>query len=148
MRILGIDPGEDVGLSLLNTVTEEDRSWQYRVEDVEVFPPHITLYEVIRDIYPDVIICEDFYHIPRYMKLNMITSELIGVVKLYAQEEDIKLVMQNRGMKQGWPDQKLKMLGLFQPGEDFEDAMDALRHRLVYQERYGMIDWSKLKPQD
>lgn len=143
MRILGIDPGEDVGLSLLNTVTEEDRSWQINVKSVET--PHLALYITISGLKPDVIICEDFYHLPRYMKLSMITSELIGIIKLYAQEEDIKLIMQNRGMKQGWPNKKLQMLGLFQPGKDFEDAMDALRHRLVYQEQHGMIDWSKLK---
>lgn len=141
MRILGIDPGEDVGLSLLDTSTGLDRSWQYRPST----PPHVILWATLYGQKPDVILCEDFYHVPRYMKLSMVTSELIGVVKLYAQVEVVELHMQNRGMKQGWPNQKLKMLGLFQPGKDNEDAMDALRHRLVYQEKHGMIDWTKMK---
>jgi len=142
MRILAIDPGEDVGLSFLDTKTGRDMSWQYRPDT----NPYIIFWALLHGQRPDVIICEDFYHIPRYMKLSMITSELIGIVKLYASKEVIQLIMQNRGMKQGWPNQKLKMLGLFVPGKDHEDAMDALRHRLVYQEKHDMIDWAKLKP--
>lgn len=141
MRILGIDPGEDIGFSLLVPELELDKSWQ----ESTFHQPHLWLNGMLEALAPTVIICEDFYHIPRYMKLSMITSELIGVVKLYTQETNIELIMQNRGMKQGWPNQKLKMMGLFQPGKDFEDAMDALRHRLVYQEKHNMIDWAKLK---
>lgn len=143
MRLLGIDPGEDVGLSLLETTTGIERTWQYNIAEVKF--PHQHFYHTIYNLHPDVIVCEDFYHLPRYMKLSMITVELIGVVKKYAQEKGIGLRMQNRAMKQGWPNEKLKMLGLFQPGEDFEDAMDALRHRLAYQEKHGLIDWTKLK---
>lgn len=141
MRLLGIDPGEDVGLSFFDTIDGTDKSWQYNTEEI----PHLTLKILLEAHDPDAIICEDFYHLPRYMKLSMITPELIGVVKLYAQEHNKELIMQNRGMKQGWPNSKLKKLGLFQPGEENEDAMDALRHRLVYQEQHGMIDWTKMR---
>lgn len=143
MRILGIDPGEDVGMSLLDTITKYDLSWQYNIKHLK--DPHYHLYQVLTSLGPGVILCEDFYHLPRYMKLNMITVELIGVIKFYVQTHGVELHMQNRGMKQGWPNHKLKMLGLFQSGKDFEDAMDALRHRLVYQEKHGMINWSNLK---
>lgn len=141
MRLLGIDPGEDVGFSYYDDTKGIDDSWQ------EHYPnnPHNRLHHFLHGLQPLIIVCENFYHIPRYMKLSMITAELIGVVKLYAQETNIELVMQNRGMKQGWPKQKIEKLGLWQPGEENEDAMDALRHRLVYQEKHGMIDWSKLK---
>lgn len=143
MRILGIDPGEDVGFSLLDTDLNREESWQFNIKDHET--PHLCLYHKLEVARPDVIACEDFYHIPRYMKLRMITSELIGTVKLYGQQRDIEVIMQNRGMKTGWPAAKLKLLGLWKPGKDYEDAMDALRHRLVYQEQHDMIDWSKLK---
>lgn len=141
MRILGIDPGEDIGFSLYDDTRGIDDSWQEHYYTNQ----HNKLYHMLHGIKPLIIICEDFYHTPRYMKLSMITAELIGVVKLYAQEYEIELVMQNRGMKTGWPAVKIKMLGLWQPGKDKEDAMDALRHRLVYQEKHNMIDWSKLK---
>lgn len=143
MRILGIDPGEDVGFSLLDADLDREESWQFNIKDRE--SPHLYVYHKLEVARPDVIACEDFYHIPRYMKLNMLTAELIGVVKLYGQQRDIEVAMQNRGMKTGWPAVKIKMLGLWQPGEDKADAMDALRHRLVYQEKHDMIDWSKLK---
>lgn len=143
MRLLAIDPGEDIGMSFLDTDKVVEETWQFNISQSK--EPHRVLWRSLRRRGPDVVICEDFYHLPRFMKLKMITPELIGVVKLWGQDYGVEVIMQNRGMKQGWPDSKLKKLGLFIPGEDHEDAMDALRHRLVYQEQHNMIDWSKLR---
>lgn len=92
------------------------------------------------------IICERFQFRPddakEREKIELISKEYEGVVKLYAQMNDVKLISQNAAQAVGrsafWGDcpgankgnHKIKQTGLWIP--DMPHGMDALRHYLYY----------------
>jgi hypothetical protein len=96
--------------------------------------------------YELIIICERFQFRPddaqSREKIELISKEYEGVVKLYAEYNDVKLVSQNSAQAVGatafWGDangankgnHKIKKLGLWKV--DNPHAMDALRHYLYY----------------
>lgn len=92
------------------------------------------------------IICERFQFRPdeakQREKIELISKEYEGVIKLYAEMNDIKLISQNSAQAVGatafWGDcagankgnHKIQKIGLWKP--DMPHGMDALRHYLYY----------------
>jgi hypothetical protein len=91
---------------------------------------HQTLYDMLVQASPDVVITESFTY--RRQDYAILTSvEYIGVAKLYCQEREMPLVQQPpSAAKALWTNDKIKRLGLWRPNE--RHAMDALRHLLYY----------------
>ena len=76
---------------------------------------------------------EDFKHRPRMNKAELYSAEVIGVVKLYAQQyrvpTDNFLPAQAMAF---WDMNKIKKLKLWKPGKAHTHEMDALRVLLTY----------------
>lgn len=79
--------------------------------------------------------------------LELISREYIGVIKLFAEEEEVSLYMQTAAQGKGFiTDRKIKAAGLWHPG--WKHAMDATRHLLFHmvnkQRRMDLVErWWK-----
>lgn len=144
MKVLAIDPGVTVGFSTNEfRGMQVDNSWQKRIDG------HMSLlWKYLWNLVPDVVVYEQFDHRQRN-KVNYIAVEQIGVIKLYAQMYDKKLVAQTASYgKKFFDNKKLRHLELYVPGADYSHAMDALRHRLRYEMDTGAFDLTQLKGLD
>lgn len=139
-KILAIDPGGTTGFS--SNVTEEP-FWQVKFENNSEFRVYLLDF-----IHYDVWVPEGFYFRQK-AKVETSAIEQLTIVCEIANEHEIELVIQNPSVKSSkgfWDDKKLKYLGLYRVrNADTKHGIDALRHRLHYEERNGMFDLNKLK---
>lgn len=141
LKILAIDPGGTVGFS---SSIHKEPFWQIKFEDMEQFYTYLLGFSNF-----DVMIFERFDHRQK-TNIEQDAIEQIGVIKLFScKHPDIKLVAQGADCKSEkgfWDNKKLKHLGLYQPRKlNNKHGLDALRHRLHYEERNGMFDYNLLK---
>lgn len=145
MRILAIDPGVDTGFSMTPNGRSAD-VWQTNFGELSPASPHLALHATLVKVLPDVIVCERFDFRQNKRGVDYTPVEYIGVIQLYCQSTDTPLHFQGQDItseKSFWNRKKLKFLGLYQ--EDFVHGMDALKHRLHFEERQGMFDMNQLK---
>lgn len=124
MRLLSADPGMDTGFVVDNN--EMLSFW-------EIDSRNLTAVEnFLIGVKPDQIIYERFHHRPAMMKAELYSMQVIGVIRLYAEKNDIPIPFTPKPdeAKAFWNDDKIKKIGLWQPGKGH--AMDALRVRLKY----------------
>lgn len=145
MRILAIDPGVDTGFSMTPQKGYADL-WETNFGELSPASPHLALHATLVKVMPDIIVCERFDFRQNKRGVDYTPVEYIGVIHLYCQSTDTPLHFQGQDVtseKSFWNKKKLKFLGLHQDG--FTHAIDALKHRLHYEERNGMFDMHRLK---
>ncbi len=127
LKLISIDPGVDSGLSryVTGSPIESMIHWQDQYT-------HYELYTQLANYEPDIIVCESFDHRAKD-NANYKPVEFIGIVRLYVELWDTKLVMQTPSYGKSYFDSiKLKKLGLWEPGKAHEDEMMAVRHMLMF----------------
>lgn len=134
--IVGLDPGGTTGVAIYNAHLN---TWDF--EQLDKANHHTALWSLLDGARADAfladepltIVCEsfEFRHDMERNKIVYDSAEYIGVVKLFCDDFDAKLVMQSASVaKQFWTDDKLKKVNLYRPA--MRHAMDALRHVLYY----------------
>lgn len=147
MRILAIDPGVCTGFSATPQEGFTDL-WQTTFEELSPASPHLALHATLVKVMPDIIVCERFDFRQNKRGVDYTPIEYIGVVELFCQSTSTPLHFQGQDVKSKksfWDEKKLRHLGLFRPGKDYEHAMDALKHRLHFEERQGWFDYNLLR---
>ena len=124
MRILALDPGRTTGVAYFPDADE------FHVEQRELPYSHKALYNHLRLVNPDIIVCESFVY-QRRDKVDLSPVEMIGVTKLYCERAGISYHEQTPSQaKTFWTDKKIKTCGLWVPGNPH--AIDAARHLLYF----------------
>lgn len=101
------------------------------------------LYRFLQATMPDVIVCESFVYITKQSHADLIPVEMIGVIKMYAEVSQCRLVFQRPHIgKAFWTDDKIKAIGLWAKGKPH--GCDALRHLLTYLTAQGNDTWINL----
>lgn len=149
MRILAIDPGVVTGFSM--TPHEGlPHVWETNFGELSPASPHLSLHATLVKVLPDIIVCERFDFRQNKRGVDYTPVEYIGVIHLYCQATGTPLHFQGQDVtstkKCFWDEKKLRFLGLYEPG--LGHAMDALKHRLHFEERQGIIDLRILKELD
>lgn len=124
MNIVAFDPGFTTGVARYG----KDTDLRYETTQVQGI---LELWDCLHMGTPyDLIIYESFLY-QRRDKVDLRPVEAIGVIKLYAELNNIEIGSQTpaRG-KRFWTDTKIKKIGLWESGQPH--AMDALRHLLYY----------------
>lgn len=130
MKIISLDPGGTTGIGV-GYLDEE--AGLLRVTSDQKILSHQGLYNLLVRESPDWVICEDFIFRNRARDgLELISAELIGVVKLYAAEYKCSLTMQSpvEGIGGYYNDDRLKEHDLWQAGKIH--ANEALMHLLTW----------------
>lgn len=129
-RVLAADPGVTTGVAVVEYVQESYgySFWQIDCRNLRAWD------DFLRGINPDVILYEDFKHRPNLMKAELYSMQVIGVTRLYAERRNIEIPFTPipSEAKAFWTDDKIKKLGLWRAGKNYEHAMDALRVYLTY----------------
>jgi len=126
MRILALDPGRTTGVAYF----PDTPSGTPNVEQRELPYSHKALYNHLRLVNPDIIVCESFVY-QRRDKVDLSPVEMIGVVKLYCERGGVPYHEQTPSQaKKFWDDKKIKTCGLWVPGHPH--AVDAIRHLLYF----------------
>lgn len=140
LRVMGIDPGVDIGLATHTTGTpvKDILSWQEQYT-------HDQFLQQLNEYHPDIIVCESFDHRAKD-NTNYTPVEYIGLVKWYVERRYTTLVMQTPSFGKSYFDnEKLKKLGLYVPGKDHVDQMMAVRHMLQFYMRNNAFDLRLLR---
>lgn len=128
MRIVAIDPGVTTGLCFYAPEFETLERVQLGPED-----HYQTLWHILEDFNPDVIICESFQNMSDLRQEDTTKPlEYIGVVKLYNEfVKPCRVGFQTAAQgKEFWDDDKLKAVALYEKGRPHSN--DATRHFLYY----------------
>lgn len=139
LRALSLDPGGTTGYAIcdINSNNSISINWdQAKLTESE-------LTELMETVIADVVICEDFEYRNRARAgLDLTSPRLIGVVKLFSQSSDTKLVLQKAMVGKGhYSDQRLKTLDLYRRGTPHgRDALRHLLHWLTFKEGNKYID--------
>lgn len=139
LRSLALDPGGTTGYAIcdINNSNSVSIAWdQAKMNELE-------LTELMEVINADRIICEDFEYRNRARPgLDLSPPRLIGVVKLYSQTSQKKLVLQKAVVGKGhYSDIRLKSLGLYRRGIPHgRDALRHLLHWLTFKEGNAYVD--------
>jgi hypothetical protein len=138
-RILAIDPGKDCGFAWI----KPDEG--FYPQSFQITGTHDQFLQLMHEYYPDIIVYEQWKHTHRD-GTDYTAIEFIGLIKWYVERRNVILIPQTNSYGKGYFDNaKLKKLGLFVPGKDHEDQMDALRHLLQFLMHYDMFDLGLLK---
>ncbi len=134
MKVMALDPGGDTGFAQYNTYTDH---WLIGTLDEDNH--HLSLWKLLNDTSPDVVICERFVYQRRDptqgVSLELISRNYIGVIELWCQMRKVELVMQNvSDAKRMWTNANLKKLGLY---TSITHQQDAVRHALLYITKKG-----------
>jgi hypothetical protein len=127
VRIIGIDPGGTTGWAVWDGEFKE--CGQLGPE-----PHHLELSSTLERVCgPDsIIVCEHFKK-HDLTPSELISLEYIGVVRLFAEIYNIRLVMQYRSQKEWATNDRLQKLGIVHNAWIKErNAVDAQRHIVVY----------------
>lgn len=128
--VLALDPGVTTGWAKFTTPNNRDGYTSGQIEDGA-----LGLWGALKGAQaftrlPDVIVCESFQYRPKLDKAVLVPVEVIGAVKVYCFENNIKLVFQTPAQRMWWDDDKLKRAEVYRPGKPH--ANDAMRHLLTY----------------
>lgn len=136
MKILGLDPGGTTGWCCYDTDNRDLIGGQ-----LEKNNHHRDLWSLMADHAPHVIACERFDYRRNLGNVDLIPREYIGVVTLFSQLTNTKMVLQTqlKGHKGLWTDDKFKALGIYKKGQPH--AMDAQRQALMYAVQNGDKFW-------
>lgn len=130
MKIIVFDPGGTTGYAV--GVIERYKA-PMKVKAGQAKWNHLQIYSQLTIAKPDLIVCESFQYRNRARdKLELISCEYIGVITLFAQENEIKLQFQTPAYGVGgfYTDKKLKEIDYWVKNEPH--SMDALRHLLQW----------------
>lgn len=124
MKILSADPGETTGVVVDNN--GHLSFWEIDSRTLSAFD------DFLIGVNPDKIIYEQFHYRPNLMKAKLYSMQVIGVIRLYAERHNVLIPFTPKPdeAQAFWDDDKIKKLGLWQPGK--EHAVDALRVLLKY----------------
>lgn len=128
MRIYSIDPGTTTGIARWNSETGS-----LHLQQIGPNEHHAALYRDLALCGPTFVVCESFTFRPNpgRKKVVLDSREYIGVAKLFCSINVAQYVEQQPSQAKGfWKDDKIKALGLWEPGQ--KHAMDALRHLLYF----------------
>lgn len=130
MKIFSADPGVTTGVTIITSAGEYS-FWQIDCRSLEAWE------RFLMDVSPDVILYEDFKHRPNLMKAELYSMQVIGVIRLYAEKHLIPIPFTPipSEAKAFWDDAKIRKIGLWKPGKNYEHAMDALRVYLTYKQK-------------
>ena len=122
-NIVALDPGLTIGICIFNELGEYE---QRQLKPMEYPHPHETVFDVLSEIDPKVIIYERFDFRAAKNGVVLAGVEFIGVIELYAQIKclGITKISPSDG-KAFWTDNKLRMLDLYKRG--MPHANDATR---------------------
>jgi hypothetical protein len=119
---IAIDPGGTTGIAI---VPHDEDPWAIEVLQLSG-EHHLQLLTLLHDLSPSVVITESFINVGNEAA-RLASSEMIGVIKCYAQATDTEVVWQAPSIgKQFFTDQRLKQTGLYIVG--LQHARDAVRH--------------------
>ena len=125
-KIIAFDPGRTTGVAIFNRQPGPNNPYLTIAQIRNLAPVWYLLHREA----PELIVYESFLY-QRRDKVDLTPVEVIGVIKLYANETGTEIVSQTPAMgKRFWTDDKIKKLDLWEPGA--KHAMDALRHLLYY----------------
>lgn len=134
MRYISIDPGGTTGVAIY-----DNEGWTR----IHLGPDqhHRALWNCLENWAPDVVICEDFVYQERPLqrkayggipKVELISRDYIGVVKLFCQKYDTELHMHPVPFKEFFlGHERLQKLGLYDPAFA-PHGMDATSHLLYH----------------
>lgn len=120
MIITACDPGGTTGLC-----TASDEAMEFTWAQMEGLN---NVWRYLTIMQPELIIYERFDKTAKYADTTAI--EVIGVIKLYAEQKGIQAIPQGRSIKTFWSDFKMKRIGAYCKGQPH--ATDAARHLLNY----------------
>ncbi len=120
--IISFDPGLTTGYAM---TMRETYQFGHLSESLK------GIYDFLSFRNPTFIVYEDFKHRPQIINTELYSLQVIGVLRLWAQQHDVPTsTMLPATAKSFWTDDKIKALGLWKPGQ--KHAMDALRVLLTY----------------
>lgn len=133
-KLFSADPGETTGVTILDGA--QYSFWQIDCRNIAAF------WQFLHDVAPDELLYENFHYRPNLMKAKLYSMQVIGVLRLYAELNDVPIIFTclPSEAKDFWDDQKITKLGLWKPGKKYEHAMDALRVLLTYRKK-SHIAW-------
>lgn len=152
-RVIAFDPGGTTGWASYSALQMPDGSFFNERFDCGQLGPkehHKELYDLLlmQRVSEYHVVSESFEFRNRARDgLVLISKEYIGVMKLFAAESEVPLVMQTAAMGKGFiSDSKIMRAQLWHPG--WRHAMDATRHLLYYlvtrQNRMDLVEkWWK-----
>jgi hypothetical protein len=132
---VSLDPGLTIGICVL----ESGIYHQSQLAPTDYPHPHETLFDVLSELNPKVILYERFDFRAAKNGAVLIGVEYIGVIELYAQTKCIEVIKISPGLDFAfWNDKKLKIMDMYIPGKIH--AMDATRimnaHRMKTDEAF------------
>lgn len=124
-KVMALDPGGTTGITI-GKIDADKLRFLARQERLT----HTQLWRVLDGESPDFVVCETFKFRKRAREgLELISAELIGVVKHYTELQCKPLFMQDPSQAMGyWTDKRLKENAAYIPGKPH--AVDAIRHLL------------------
>lgn len=133
-KILAFDPGGTTGMATYDSLPLSGYPHHMSLQ-IGGGEHHEELYEALTSHRPDVIVCESFEYrqfagVPK-AKVELVSRDYIGVIKLYAQQHSITPVFHTASAAKAFvTDDKLKALDVYKPGNPH--ANDAMRHLIFY----------------
>ncbi len=140
IKVLSLDPGITTGFATL------DSSDAVIADHVKT--DHRAFYDFLVGYNPDTIVFERFVY-QRRDKVELWPVEVIGVIRLFAEQFEIPLYAQTPSQAKNFmTDDKLKKMGLYEAG--LVHGMDAVRHLMYYLVvTKGERQWlESLRPED
>jgi hypothetical protein len=125
MLILGIDPGMRTGIALISAQTDQPATLLFS-EEVSGGLAGFEQWWNDRPDY-DILVCEDF--IPRQGVHGIVhePNRIIGFLHPW-----FPVMQPPAGRKKAVSNDVLKRLGMYLPGEPQRNALEAVRHAVVY----------------
>lgn len=146
MKILALDPGGTTGWAVYheeavppsNVSPGKYEPWKHQCGQIGPGDHHEELFSLMEAVDPSIVVCEMFEYRQRSagsirMKIDLVSREYIGVVKLYRDASGCELVMQPSSICNGprlVTDEFIKALGLWKASQ--RHAMDAREHLIHY----------------
>lgn len=131
-KLVAIDPGKTIGFAFFNG--EELQLSGFFNNSYSAIS---RMFELILMFEPDELVIESFRLYPWKAKeqywSDFETPEIIGIIKYWAWNQNIKIVMQPASNKIPFPDERLRKLNVYVPNNH---ARDAVRHGL-YRIKFG-----------
>ena len=135
MKLLAIDPGETVGLALLQTEGEQVTL----LASLDVASPKLKKHLPILLAGVAVVVIEDYRifatHAGQHIGARLLTSELIGFIEAHCGISTVPVVRIQPNEKGRWPEARIKAKHPEWTRSPGGHARDALKLGLVYLEK-------------
>lgn len=132
-KIIAFDPGGTTGVAYYSVDSYDDKPDRFYLGPNKEHH-HEQIEANLDTIEPHVVVTERFDYRRNQKHADLISVEYIGVLRLWCRKNGVDLVEQKqlKGHKGLWTNEKLKVMGLYKPGENWEHAMDATRQLFYY----------------